>query len=213
MKQKNNKNDQPDSRRYKLVLTFLLLLFFIALSIIFLSQEPKSDPASEAAIRKAAAQQLGIDPNDLSDEDFAQITQLDLFISEKNQGDIKFLRKFTALRELTINSRPLSESEVPKWMAVLSKLKLYRLSKNYPIDLGPLKHLYNLQKIVIYGAPFKNVSSLYSLKNLKVLKLYGKQIRSIKSLEGLTYLQELVLEQVSSLQFFPEYKVLLLFQV
>ena len=56
-----------------IVAAVFVILGIAALVSMFLSWEPKPDPASEAVIRRAAAQP-GKDTGKLTDEDLAQIT-------------------------------------------------------------------------------------------------------------------------------------------
>ena len=73
------KNDsdikRKSSRLYYIVLAVVLLFITPALVFIYFTQDQTSDPASERIIRESAAARLGKNQNELSNEDFAKITE------------------------------------------------------------------------------------------------------------------------------------------
>ena len=79
---------KQSGRKCTFITIALLLLIFAALVFILLTQEQKPDPASEKIIRQAVAEQFGKYPNDLTDEDFAKITEFKISI----KTEFKFRR-------------------------------------------------------------------------------------------------------------------------
>ena len=80
-----NKEKKPSRHRYIIPAVLFLLLIFAGCMYVVLSYEPKPDPASERIIREIVAEKLTkdpnnpVDPNEMTDEDFALITKLKLF--------------------------------------------------------------------------------------------------------------------------------------
>lgn len=201
----------------------VLLLIISSLVYIWLTQEKlKPDPASEKIIRESAASILNKDPNELTDEDFAKLTEFYLFAFELS--DIKLLEKFTNLKSLDFLCLRFPQKDIPKWMKLISKLGIFDLNDRFYINLSPLKNLTKLQRlklcdtnvvtttrgiprpgIVLYlpeGTPIKNIEPLSDLVNLKELYLCSTRVRDLKPLKGLKELQVLALDetQVSSLK-------------
>ena len=195
------------ARRYILAAGFILLLVTSALVIVVLTQVSKPDAASEAIIREAAAAQLDKDPNELTDDDFAKITELS--IGEKTQtiismydsggsieyaynrlSDIRLLRKFTNLQILYLGSVSVPEQKIPKWMKFLTKHGLYNLDKRLSIDLSPLKKLHSLETLQLGGPAIVDIRPLAGL-NLKNLQLISASIPDLRPIKSLTQLEKL----------------------
>ena len=208
-----NNNKKPSQRRY-IIAGGLLLIFAVYLYTV-LTYKAKSDPESEKIIRQIAASQLNKDPNELTDEDFAQITEFDL--SEyriwprnplKSISDIKLLEKFTNLQALILAGLKLPQKATPKWMTILAKLGIFDLSKKSFIDLRPLKKLYKLQTLNLSASQVSDLKSIRRLTNLGNLNLFGTQVSDLKPLKGLKNLKSLYIrdcknikdEQVQELQ-------------
>ena len=63
----------------KYIIPVLLILLFIISALVFIfHMQEQPDPASEKIIRMAAANHLNKDPNELTDSDFAKITEFEL---------------------------------------------------------------------------------------------------------------------------------------
>ncbi len=211
------------NRKHTLAAVFLLFMITAALVFIYFTQESKPDPASEAIIRKVTAEQLlkesiGTknpilkwvaqqtkfdmkDPNELTDPDFAQITEL--IISEKKLNDIKLLEKFTNLQELSLNSISFPEEHIGLCMTFLTKLGIIDLKKRFRIDLSPLENLSNLHQLFIIKTPIKDIKPLSGLVNLQELHIIGiTQVSDLESLRLLNELQILEMQytQVSDLE-------------
>ena len=137
------------SRRKCIIAATILLSVFTGYIYLVLTWEQKSDPINESIIRQAAAKTryLNKEPNELTDEDFAKITSLQLQHSELS--DIKLLDKFISLEYLTLEGSIFSKKGSPKWMTFLAKLGILDLSDRTYIDLSPLENHVNLKKLYI----------------------------------------------------------------
>ena len=140
--------------RVKLIISIAVLLFLLIFIFVFICiEQNKSDPASAAVIRKAAARQLNKDPNELTESDFAKITELciakkEIHTSYRGQyesheivvlSDLQFLKKFVNLEELDISYLEYSQKNIPHWMTYLGKMGIVDISKRTAFDLRPLK--------------------------------------------------------------------------
>ena len=191
-----NNNKKP-SRRKKIIAGGLLFIFAAYLYTV-LTYEPKSDPESEKIIRQIAASQLNKDPNELTDKDFAQITEFDLSeyrIWPRNPlisvSDIILLEKFTNLHTLNLAGLKLTQKAAPKWMTILAKLRLYDLSKRLFIDLRPIRKLRKLENLNLSTSQVVNIQPIKRLKNLRHLNLQAAQVSDLKPIKGLKNLKSL----------------------
>ena len=133
-------------KRFLFVSGFLVLLISAALVFIVFKQKQKSDPASEKIIRRIAAKQLDKNPDELTDEDFAQITKLNIFpvdiplmdnspITPLYLSDINLLEKFVNLQEIGFTMVRYPQERIPKWMKFLASHDVIDLSDRFYIDL------------------------------------------------------------------------------
>ena len=191
---------KPSHRKYIIAVGFILLLITSALVFVLHTQESQSDPVSEKIIREVAAAQLGKDPNELNDEDFAKI--IDLRISSKELKDIKLLDKFTNLQTLDLTNCRAAKRIVPKLMTILEKIGLHDTSQLKYIDLRPLRNLRNLKSLTLLSTDFNNIKPLANLINLRELYLGSDQVEEIDSLRQLINLETLVISatNVSNLE-------------
>lgn len=206
----SNLTKKPSRRRYIIAAGMFVLLILIGISVSFLRCDPKPDPDSEMNIRIAVARRqynmtgLMVDPNNLTDEDFAKVEALGLGFpqgqlnSNSNPfplclelSDIIFLEKFTNLQDLGIRSLKYPPNKIPKWTTMLAKLGIYDLDKRITLDLSPLKKLNNLESLRIEMKNVKNLKSIENLTNLQTLQLYGLQINNIEYVKKLTNLRKL----------------------
>lgn len=206
MIQKNKNIGKLSLRKYIIAAGIVLLLIIPVLIFILLPHNPKPDPASEKIIREVAAKQLNKDPNELTDEDFAEITKfilaeddpsklpLKIFLPIELSG-IKTLEKFTNLNMLGMNRICYSKNAIPKWMKVLSKLGIVDLSERLTLDLSPLGKINTLEQLYIVDTPVKDIKSLGNLVNLKLLYLQNSQIVNLKPLKKLVNLKEINLSR------------------
>ncbi len=192
-------------RKYQLAAVIILFLITASWVFILLTQERKPDPASEKIIRKAAAGQLNKDPNELTDEDFAKITQLnidpilliDVLIIENSEiksvylSNVNLLEKFVNLQELEFTYVLYPQERIPKWMKFLARYGVIDLSDRFYIDLKPLENLTNLTKIGFYSSNIKNIEPLAKLSKLETLSLMATQVCELEPLKELKNLKKL----------------------
>ncbi|MBN1975308.1 MAG: hypothetical protein JW787_16840, partial [Sedimentisphaerales bacterium] len=160
--------------RRKYIIAAILFLLFISAALFFsLSQpEPKPDPASEALIRHVITEQLNKEPNELTDDDFTQITSFQpwtyipyathfgvsgLKTFNVQLSDIKYLEKLTNLQELTLESINTPAKEIPELIKILAKIGVMNPDGRYLLDLTPLRNLTNLKKINLNYSPVENI--------------------------------------------------------
>ncbi len=199
--QQNMKENKPSKQKYIIpaVIILCILAGLIYRAITWTPVDSESKKASEAIIRQAAAALLTTDPNNpinpntLTDADFAKITELEIsgILTKTELSDIKLLEKFINLQELTLFDIKFSEKDIPSWMKMLSKLGIFNLSERFNIDLSPLKNLSNLQNLSLGYTQVSNLEPLRSLTNLQELNLYITQVsnlETIKGLKNLTYI-------------------------
>ena len=110
-------------RRYIIASGFIALLITSSLVYIYFTQKPKSDPASEKIIRKAAAAAFNKFPNELGKEDFNEYIESirsgrlpDADIAEKlmKRADKKTPEQltdddFARIFEIELNNKKLSD--------------------------------------------------------------------------------------------------------
>lgn len=172
------------------IITAIVVLFFAITALFFswFNQKPESDPVSEWILRQEVALQLNKNPEELTDEDYAKITEFEL--RGKGLCDIKLLSKLTNLQELSLTIY-YRESAIPKWMKVLSKLGIYDLKDKFYIDLSPVERLTDLKKLNLYASSVKNIQPLSGLKNLEELILDSTLVADIKPIKELKKLKVL----------------------
>ena len=198
--------------RRKYIISAVIIFSCILAGLIYrtMTWEPKPDPESEAKIRQEVAsrlQQKGltIEPNDLTDEDFAKIDSLILGnpiviihkspLFTRELSDIKILEKFSNLRTLELNYIRFPKNKIPKWMSLMAKLGFFSLEERFPLDLSPLEKLNNLEILVINDTAVKDFKTLGNLTNLKELTLGGGRVCNLdlSPLEKLNNLEILMI--------------------
>ncbi len=201
-----NTQQKSSHRKYIISTVVILLLITFALVLFVFTQTRKPDPASEKIIREAAAAHLDKDPNELTDADFARITEISfgapqtiipLFNVEEpikytnnELTDIRLLEKFTNLQKLNLGAINVSETRIPTWMRILAKLGIFDLNERYAVDLSPLEKLTHLEELQLGGSAVINIKPLANL-NLKNLQLISSPVSDITPLKSLTQLQSL----------------------
>ncbi len=198
IKKKPSRNLRPEWKY--IIPAAALVLIIAALVFIYFMQEQKPDLASEKIIREAAARQLSKDPNELTDEDFAKITELSLSSEDTIKSEyleltnIKIITKFANLQVLKLKDVWYPESAVPKWKMFLAKHDIHLESnkKMYTLDLTPLEKLVYLRELQLEGYSIYNIQPLAELKSLVKLEL-SCHCSNIEPLKGLKNLQNLSL--------------------
>jgi hypothetical protein len=209
--QHNDMQKKPCRLKYLIpaVILLILLIFIAALFSSFLKWEQKPDPASEAIIREEAAYWLWKDPNEVTDEDFAKLTEFSFNLSRPGRfhkmvgsgkdaraviielSDITLLKKFTNLKKLQLNNVGYLEKNIPKWMKIMAKFGFIDLEDRFLIDLRPIEKLYGLQFLSLYTMPVKNIQPLSSLTNLEILSLERTRVCDLEPIKNLTKLKNL----------------------
>jgi Leucine-rich repeat (LRR) protein len=191
IKNQDNINKTPSRRRY--IIAAVVLLLIISAMVVILHTQNQPDPASEAIIRRLAAEQFYVEtgiykePNDLTGEEFAKIKKLQIHHVEIK--DIRFLEKLTNLQSLDIQ---LISYPVPGWMTELAKLGIFDLKKRFALDLSPIKKLQNLQFLLIY-TDVKDIEPFSALTNLKDLCFINNNVSDLEPIKELKNLTELTL--------------------
>jgi len=199
-------------RKYIFAAVTLLLLITASLVFIYFTQKQKPDPASEAVIRAEAAAQLYKDPNELTDDDFAQFTEFSFGISRtigqprriegsgrnakvivRELSDISLFEKFTNLQRLTLANIGYTDKNIPKWIKLMARFGFLDLADRFSIDLSPLEELEYLNSVGFYMVPLNNIEPLSSITNLRNLSLEYTEVRSLEPLRGLTNINVLVI--------------------
>lgn len=210
MEKRSDIKTKSSRRRYKITnVAISLLLIMIAIFILFM-REQKPDLASEKVIREIAVAQLNKDPNKLTYDDFAKITELTIaeekVIKNENTGeinifltsielhDIKLLEKFTNLQKLDMRRITFPYNKIPIWMKFLEDRGFGDLYGKMTIDLSPLEKLNQLEELKIEGSSIKNIKPLAKLTNLKKLELAGTRVTNLKPIKNLTKLQSLTIK-------------------
>ncbi len=188
-------------RKYTLAAVALLLLIFSALVFILVTGKSKPDSTSEKIIREIAAEKLNKNPNELTDNDFAKITELSftkildsnelakpIVYRTENLIDIKLLEKFINLQKLSIFVIAYDRKNVPRWMLLLNKFGIYDINKRFAVDLKPLEKLSNLQELQIGGSRIKSLKPLSTLTNLRHFQLSYLPTSNLEPISGLSKL-------------------------
>jgi len=188
IKKETNKNQSfshASSKKYIFPLIFILLSIPI---IFYILIKPKYDPMSDEVILKAAADQLNKNPDELTSDDFAKITELSF--TGYGLTDIGMIKNFTNLRELDLWAC-LQEKTLPRWMNLLGKWGLIDLSTKRSIDLSPLRKLVGLRSLDLSYSPLKDIKHLEGLVNLEYLYLGNTGVSDISPLKNFRKLKSL----------------------
>ena len=174
-------------------------------------------PAAEP-ILEAVARQLKKKPEELSEKDFTNVTQLDLSGSEI--GDLTGLQGLRSLQRLDLKGTQASDLTPLQGLSSLQTLSLLDtqvsdltglqgltglqwldLKSTQASDLTPLQGLSSLKDLNLSGTHVSDLTSLQGLSSLKWLDLGGTQVSDLTPLQRLSSLQYLDLDatQVSDL--------------
>ena len=211
--EQNVKEKKPSRRKYIIAAICVALLLIAALTISILKWEPKPDPESEMSLRRAAKENYSIqtekhkEPKDLTDEDFAILTEFTFPQFSASPGfyfisDIRLLEKCKNLQALQLNMIKYPEKKIPKWMKLLGKLGVFDLKKRFAIDLSPIQKLHTLKSILLSNSQVADISPLKDLKNLEQLFIDNTLVSDLNPLRGLKNLKVLSINgtEVSSLE-------------
>ena len=193
-------------RKYIIAAVILLLIITFALVLNWFNKEQKPDPVSESIIRAEAAVQLNKDPNKLTDEDFARITELRL--DRVELVEIELLKKFMNLQLLQLSQINYPANEIPKWMSLMAKLGIFDIDKRFALDLSPLEKLHNLEMLSLSCTTINNFKPISGLVNLNYLDLNFTTFSDLKPIRNLKnlYFLNINSSQVSDLKPIMEFK-------
>ena len=148
-------------------------------------------------ISETIARQLGKKPDELNDEDYSEIKELDL--SDTEISDLELIKRLSSLQELYLNGTQVSSLEPIKGLSGLQRLDLRGTQVS---DLEPIKGLSSLQRLYLGGTQVSDLEPIKGLSSLQWLDIEGTQVRDLELIKGLSSLQWLVLKgtQVSDLE-------------
>lgn len=152
-----------------------------------------TDPVLEKMVRGA----IGKPQGDITAEDAAAVTRLDLgiewqrYISEDNPiQNLSGLEYFTNLEHLDLSFHAISDIAP---LQGLSKLTWLSLRGNPVADITPLGDMTNLQGLLLSNSTAQDYSPLARLASLEFLMLDNSAITDVSSLASLTNLRHLYL--------------------
>ena len=199
---------QKKPSHWKYIIAIIAILFLVSSALLSLSlnQEPKPDPASEKIIRKVVTTMIPKEPNELTDNDYAQIKQFDIDSSREitiryfgigmtpghdnyyELSDIRLLARFKNLEKLNLKMINFPKSKIPAWMKFLSKIGIYDIEKKCTIDLSPLSRLKHLEELNLGGSAIRDLKPLEGL-NIKYLQLFNAPVSDIEPIMSLNQLR------------------------
>jgi len=136
-------------RRNILAGGLFLLMGFTLCIYAALKLDSKPDPESEMKIRREVSRiilnETGLtkSPENLTDEDFTEITRLTLgrpYVLRSHTTftqelvDIKFLKKFTNLEYLCIGSVQYPSNKIPRWISLLEKIGISKFKGRLALE-------------------------------------------------------------------------------
>ena len=142
--------------------------------------EPGPDPESEALICEVAASQLHKNPEDLTDEDIANINML-LIINEQ-LCDIKGVERFWNTQCLGLFNIKYPDKAIPVWMKILGKTGLIDAQKRVALDLVPIKKLGFIKDVYFDSVSVKSFEPLLKIKYIETLSIANMEIYDFESL-------------------------------
>ena len=149
---------------YILAAIVLLSGFFFYI-YSYLKQNIKLPSTNEEAITLTIAEQLNKNPNQLSGDDYNNITELHL----SNLSGIAI--------------------KIPKWKSFLAKYHIINISY-IESDLNTLRKMPNLETLSIESSTITNIDALSYLKKLKSLRLSNIKTSDITGRDRIPHLSE-----------------------
>ena len=203
-----NREKKPSRKKYIIPVVVLLCILaaLIYRAMTWTPIDSESVRKSKAMILNIAARKLEKDPNELTNEDFKNITSLlignKMLVEVFELSDVTMLEKFTNLQTLSLKYVQFPEKDIPSWMKILAGLKIINLSGRFNLDLSPLEKLSELETISLGGCHVSDLRPLRNLKNLNDLSIGSTNVTNLKPLSGLTKLRRLNLDytQVANLE-------------
>ena len=148
-------------------------------------------------ISEAIARQLGKKPDEMKDEDYGEITKLDLSYSEIS--DLEPIKGLSSLKDLNLGGTQVSDLAPIKGLSSLQKLSLRRTQVS---DLAPIKGLSSLRTLSFGNTQVSNLEPIKGLSSLKRLSLGNTQVSDLEPIKGLSSLEWLYIRgtQVRNLE-------------
>jgi internalin A len=184
-------------------ISFIVFLISCQSSLAYARGFPNTK-ISEDRILATAARQLNKHADEFTGDDYQKIESLS--ISDPFIEDINSLKKFTNLKECSIESSHITDFKPLKNLSKLKTLTIMfrhdSISFNYDswraFDLKLLEPLTNLQKLEINGMQINDINSLASLSNLQELMIWISQVSDYNAFANLKNLQSLTLFCIES---------------
>ena len=219
MQKQSSSQKKPSRRKYIIpaVIILCILVGYIYLVVTWTPADSESKKASDAVIRQIAAVQLNKDPNDLTDEDFAQIREFTLTLRahiaakllNKEPNDLTNEDTYQILDYITKNMKLNYSGVVSVIYLELSDIRLLKKLQNLQTlsirsvrlpekDIPAWMQIF--AKLGIYNPSerfYIDLSPLKNLSGLNTLSLEGSYIKNIKPLSKLINLKELNLNNTS----------------
>ena len=148
-------------------------------------------------IREAIARHIDKKPDELTNEDYSNVTSLNLGSSEIS--DLEPIKQLGNLEELYIGGSQVSKLESIKQLTSLKRLGLGSTNVS---DLDPIKQLTKLEYLDLSGTQVSELEAIKGLTNLQTLYLGKTQVSDIEPIRQLTSLKRLDLKntRVSDLE-------------
>jgi len=148
-------------------------------------------------IREAIARHWGKKPDELNDEDYNNIKELDL--RDSGIFNLEQIKRLSNLEVLILWNTRVNNLEPIKGLRSLKRL---HLSGTQVSDLEPIKELSSLQEIFLSGTRVNDLEPIKGLSRLQRLDLEGTKVSDLEPIKGLSSLQWLGLEgtKVSELE-------------
>ena len=200
-KQNMQKKYFGKKRKYLAVICFLIVAAFVVSIFYILQQEP--DKISEEVVRKLVSVQLNKNPKDLTNEDFAKITEFTIygFKVYRDSSKVSFQRsgnKLSVIFYARQYGTPYSMSfDLPVYTAFMSKLGFNNKNEKYFFDLNALKKIPNLRSLNVRSTDITNIKSLRKLNHLESLTVIYTRISNPDQFRGLKELHALEFQYIS----------------
>ncbi|MBN2591060.1 MAG: DUF3160 domain-containing protein [Sedimentisphaerales bacterium] len=174
-------------------------------------REANAKTDNERLILEAAAIQLNKKPDELTEDDYDQITELRL--SGPKLIEIRRMSRFRNLHKLQINGGNFDSID---GLINLRNLEYLEITNNKISNISLLSRLWNLQTLNLSGTQVNDINPLANLSSLNTLNLNRTQVNNIESLVKLKNLKILDIsgtkvskEQIAELKnILPNLKIL-----
>ena len=141
---------------------------------------------NEQLILEAAASQLNKKPDELKEEDYNQIMELEL--SGPKLVDISIIGRFHNLQKLKITGGNLDKVDV---IRTLRNLETLEITNSKVSNINMLSRPAKLQSLNLSGTQVSDISQFANISTLKILNLSNTQVDNIASLAKLKNLKTL----------------------